>query len=59
MTAPALSASEAYAGIWHRLFLKRIVHEGAVLNERTLPRVVMPNCDGIDPDPRPDLKPGR
>jgi cytochrome c len=54
-----LKADEIYAITAYLLFLNGIVSEDAELNERTLARIKMPNRDGFDSDPRPDMRPVR
>lgn len=53
----SLSNDEVYSVAAYVLFMNRIVTETQELNERTLPRIKMPNRDGFVPDPRPDIKP--
>jgi hypothetical protein len=50
-----LTVNETYSLTAFILFMNGIVDGKAELNERTLPRVKMPNRDGFVPDPRPDL----
>jgi cytochrome c len=50
-----LTADETYALTAYVLYLNGIVNKNAELNERTLPRVRMPNRNGFVPDPRPDV----
>ena len=50
-----LSVDEVYAASAYVLFLNGIVGEQDVLDEATLPKVVMPNRHGFVADPRPDL----
>ncbi|GAC1411631.1 MAG: hypothetical protein NVSMB6_13050 [Burkholderiaceae bacterium] len=52
-----LSPGEVYATTAYLLYMNGIIAENAVLDARTMPKVVMPNRDGfIAPDPRPDVK---
>lgn len=52
-----LTPNETYSVTAYILFLNRIVDEHLELNEKTLPKVKMPNRDGFVADPRPDLPP--
>ena len=52
-----LTANETYSVTAYVLFLNGIVEEHQELNEKTLPKVKMPNRDGFVPDPRPDTPP--
>lgn len=51
----SLTVDEAYSVTAFILFMNGIVDEREELNERTLPRVKMPNRYGFVPDPRPDI----
>lgn len=53
----SLSADEVYSVAAYVLFMNRVVGETQEMNEKTLPRVKMPNRNGFRPDPRPDVKP--
>lgn len=50
-----LTAHETYAVTAYLLSLNRIISPNAVLNQKTLPAVRMPNRDGFVPDSRPDV----
>lgn len=50
-----LTPDETYSVTAYILFLNGIVDEHLELNEKTLPKVKMPNRDGFVPDPRPDV----
>jgi cytochrome c len=50
-----LTPDQTYALTAYLLYLNGIVNKNAELNERTLPRVRMPNRNGFVPDPRPDV----
>jgi len=50
-----LSDDDIYAVTAYVLYLNDIVNENAVLDQKTLPAVQMPNRDGFVPDPRPDV----
>jgi cytochrome c len=51
-----LKPDEVYAVTAYLLAMNGIVSEGFELNQRTLPAVKMPNCEGFVSDPRPDVK---
>ncbi len=52
----SLSADQVYAVSAYILYLNNIVLEDTVLDAASLPRVEMPNRDGLtSPDPRPDV----
>jgi S-disulfanyl-L-cysteine oxidoreductase SoxD len=55
----SLTTNEVYSVTAFVLYLNGIVAEDAVLDERTLPLVKMPNRNGFIADPRPDLPPVR
>jgi mono/diheme cytochrome c family protein len=55
----SLTPNETYAVTAFILFLNGIVDEKAELNEKTLPRVKMPNREGFVGDPRPDVLTGK
>jgi cytochrome c len=48
-----LSPDQVYAITAFVLYLNGITQEDEVLDEKTLPRIRMPNRDGFVPDPRP------
>lgn len=50
-----LTNDEVYASTAYLLFLNGIIGERDVLDQKTLPRVAMPNRAGFVPDPRPDV----
>ena len=50
-----LTPNETYSVTAYILFLNGIVDERQELNEKTLPKVKMPNREGFVPDPRPDI----
>ncbi len=50
-----LTPNETYSVTAYILFLNGIIDEPVELNEKTLPKVKMPNRDGFVPDPRPDI----
>jgi hypothetical protein len=51
-----LKPDEVYAVTAYLLAMNRIMSEAFELNQRTLPAVKMPNCEGFVSDPRPDVK---
>ena len=52
----SLAADDVYAVTAFVLYLNGLVEQGRELNEKTLPRVTMPNRNGFVPDKRPDVK---
>jgi mono/diheme cytochrome c family protein len=50
-----LSADDVYATVAYVLYLNGIVGEHDTIDRATLPRVRMPNRNGFEPDPRPDV----
>jgi mono/diheme cytochrome c family protein len=52
-----LTPSDVYAVTAYLLYMNGIIGEDAVLDQRTLPAVRMPNRDGFIADQRPDVKP--
>ena len=52
----SLKPDEVYSITAYVLYMNQIVGEREELNEKTLPKVKMPNRDGFIPDPRPDVK---
>ena len=50
-----LTPDETYAVTALILYMNGIVDERTELNEKSLPKVKMPNRDGFVPDPRPDI----
>jgi cytochrome c len=57
-TPGVLTNDEVYAVTAWILEKNDILSKGTVLDERTLPKVRMPNRDGFVPDPRPDVGAG-
>lgn len=52
-----LTPNEVYALTAWVLWANGIIEEDAVMDQNTLPQVVMPNADGFtSPDPRPDVQ---
>jgi mono/diheme cytochrome c family protein len=55
----ALPPDDVYATVAYVLFLNHIVGEQDRIDSRTLPQILMPNRNGFEPDPRPDVaRPG-
>lgn len=52
----SLAVDDVYAVTAFVLYLNGIVEERQELNERTLPKIEMPNRNGFVPDKRPDVK---
>ena len=50
-----LDANQTFAVTAFVLYLNGILDKDAAVDERTLPRVKMPNRNGFVPDPRPDV----
>jgi S-disulfanyl-L-cysteine oxidoreductase SoxD len=50
-----LTTEEIYGTTAYLLFLNGIVGEGDVIDQVTLPKIVMPNRNGFTADPRPDI----
>src|SRR5258705_5042841 len=48
-----LKPSEAYAAVAYILNMNGIIREDQVIDATSLPKIVMPNRDGVIPDPRP------
>jgi hypothetical protein len=51
-----LRPDDVYAVTAYVLYLNGIVTRDRVLNEKTLPKVIMPNRGGFILDTRPDIK---
>ncbi|MBB2964601.1 hypothetical protein [Methylobacterium sp. R2-1] len=45
-----------YAVVAYVLNMNGLVPDDAVMDAKTLPVVKLPNRDGFDPDPRPDVR---
>ena len=56
--AQSLSADEVYAITAYVLYSSDVIEDDFVLDQNTLPTVVMPNQDGFIKDPRPDVPTG-
>jgi S-disulfanyl-L-cysteine oxidoreductase SoxD len=50
-----LTTEELYGATAYLLFLNGIVGERDVVDQATLPKIVMPNRNGFTADPRPDI----
>jgi mono/diheme cytochrome c family protein len=55
-TPRVLKPDDVYAVTAYILYLNGIVTRDQQLNEKTLPKIVMPNRGGFLPDTRPDIK---
>jgi len=56
LTAPqSLSPNKVYALVAWILYRNHIVEKTAVIGQKTLPTITMPNYNGFRPDPRLDL----
>jgi mono/diheme cytochrome c family protein len=51
-----LPANDVYAVTAYILYLNGIVQQSQEMNEKTLPKVVMPNRNGFVQDTRPDIR---
>ena len=54
-----LTTDQVYSLTAYVLFLNGIVREDAVISDKTLPKLEMPNRRGFVADPRPDVGPKR
>jgi S-disulfanyl-L-cysteine oxidoreductase SoxD len=52
----SLKDDEVYGVVAYILSEAKIIQPTDTLDARTLPKVVMPNRDGFEPDPRPELR---
>ncbi len=55
-SAGSLSNDQVYSVVAYILSEAKIIKPTDVLDAKTLPKVQMPNRDGFEPDPRPELK---
>jgi S-disulfanyl-L-cysteine oxidoreductase SoxD len=55
-TPGALSDDEVYSVVAYILSEAKIIKPGETMNASTLPKVAMPNRDGFEPDPRPEVQ---
>lgn len=53
--AGSLTINETYALTAYVLYLNGIVKKDEALADQTLPKIRMPNRDGFEPDPPPDI----
>ncbi|MGA9513941.1 MAG: cytochrome c [Pseudolabrys sp.] len=51
-----LKDDETYAVVAYILSQAKIIQPNETMDARTLPKVAMPNRDGFEPDPRPELE---
>jgi len=52
----SLSDDDIYSVVAYVLSEAKIIKPTEAMNAKTLPAVVMPNKDGFEPDPRPELQ---
>jgi S-disulfanyl-L-cysteine oxidoreductase SoxD len=52
----SLSDDEVYSVVAYILAEAKIIKPGDKMDAATLPKVVMPNRDGFEPDPRPEIE---
>ena len=52
----SLTDDQVYAVVAYILSEAHVISPQEVMNATTLPKVTMPNHDGFDPDPRPELE---
>jgi cytochrome c len=55
-TPGSLSDDEVYSVVAYILSEAKIIKPADKMNATTLPQVVMPNRDGFEPDPRPEVQ---
>jgi cytochrome c len=55
-TPGSLSDEDVYSVVAYILSEAKIIKPGDKMNATTLPKVVMPNRDGFEPDPRPEVQ---
>jgi cytochrome c len=56
-TSPgSLSDDDVYSVVAYVLSEAKIIQPTDTMNAKTLPKVTMPNRDGFEPDPRPELE---
>jgi S-disulfanyl-L-cysteine oxidoreductase SoxD len=51
----SLSDDEVYSVVAYILSEAKIIQSNDVMDAKSLPRVQMPNREGFEPDPRPEL----
>jgi cytochrome c len=52
----SLNDDDVYSVVAYVLSEAKIIKPTQTLNASTLPKVVMPNRDGFEPDPRPEIE---
>jgi cytochrome c len=52
----SLSNDEVYSVVAYILSEAKIIKPGETISASTLPKIVMPNKDGFEPDPRPEMQ---
>ena len=52
----SLSDDDVYSVVAYVLSEAKIIKAGETMNASTLPKVAMPNRDGFEPDPRPEIE---
>ncbi len=52
----SLSDDDVYSVVAYILSEAKIIQPGETMDARSLPKVAMPNKDGFEPDPRPELQ---
>jgi cytochrome c len=52
----SLSDDDVYSVVAYILSEAKIIKPADKMNATTLPKVVMPNRDGFEPDPRPEVQ---
>ena len=55
-TPGSLTDDEVYSAVAYILSEAKIIKPADKMNATTLPKVVMPNRDGFEPDPRPEVQ---
>jgi cytochrome c len=52
----SLSDDDVYSVVAYILSEAKIIPQNEIIDAKSLPKVVMPNKDGFEPDPRPELQ---
>jgi cytochrome c len=55
-TLGSLSDDDVYSVVAYILSEAKVIKPAEKMNAATLPKVVMPNRDGFEPDPRPEVQ---
>ncbi|HET7803188.1 MAG TPA: cytochrome c [Pseudolabrys sp.] len=55
-TPGSLSDDDVYSVVAYILSEAKIIPQNEIIDAKSLPKVVMPNKDGFEPDPRPELQ---